>query len=63
MVSAAVKTVKAALVTKFGAHEMPAGFVTNLQTDRQAITDAEADVESVSEDRIGNTAIISALIQ
>ena len=45
------------------AHEMPAGFVTSLQTDRQAITDAEADMESDSEDRIGNTAVISPLIQ
>ena len=61
--SAAVKTAKTALVAKFVAHEMPAGFVTNLQADRQAITDADSDMESDSEDRIGNTAVISPLIQ
>jgi len=61
--SNAVKTAKAALVAKFVAHEMSANFVTNLQTDRDAITDAQAAMESGSEDRIGNTAAISPLIQ
>ncbi len=60
---AATKTAKAALVAKFTAHEMNANFVTNLQTDRAAITNAEADMESDSEDRVGNTAVISPLIR
>ena len=60
---AATKTAKAAVVAKFVAHEMNSSLVTNLQTDRDAITDAEADMESGSEDRIGNTAVISPLIQ
>jgi hypothetical protein len=61
--SAAVKTAKAALVAKFVAHEMNANFVTNLQNDRDAITAAQDDMESDSEDRVGNTAVISPLIQ
>ncbi len=61
--STAVKTAKTALAAKFVAHEMPAGFVASLQANRQAITDAEADMESDSEDRIGNTANIGPLIQ
>lgn len=61
--SAAVKTTKTALVAKFVAHEMNANFVTNLQTDRDAITEAQSEMESGSEDRVGNTAVISPLIQ
>ena len=61
--SAAVKTAKAALVAKFAAHEMNASFVTVLQNDRQAITDEQSAMESDSEDRVGNTANISPLIQ
>jgi hypothetical protein len=61
--SNAIKTAKAALVAKFVSHEMGANFVTNLQTDRAAITDTKSDLESDSEDRIGNTAIISPLIR
>jgi len=60
---AATKTAKTALVAKFAAHEMPANFVTNLQTDRAAITDEEKNLESDSEDRVGNTAVISPLIR
>lgn len=61
--SSAVKTAKTALIAKFVAHEMNANFVANLQTDRDAITDAQAAMESGSEDRVGNTAAISPLIQ
>jgi hypothetical protein len=61
--SNAVKTAKAAMVAKFVAHEISAAFVTNLQTDRQAITNAQAAIESGSEDRVGNTAAINPLIQ
>jgi hypothetical protein len=61
--SAAVKTAKTALTAKFVAHEMSANFVTNLQADRQAITEEEKNMESGSEDRVGNTAIISPLIR
>jgi hypothetical protein len=61
--SAAIKTAKSALVAKFIAHEMNANFVTNLQTDRQAIADEEKNMENDSEDRVGNTAVISPLIR
>ena len=61
--SAAVKTAKTALVAKFVAHEMNASFVTNLQADRKAITDAEKAMEGDSEDHVGNTAVISPLIR
>ena len=61
--SNAVKAAKAALVAKFVAHEMSADFVSDLQADRQAITDTDKAMESDSEDRVGNTAAISPLIQ
>jgi hypothetical protein len=61
--SAATKTAKAALIAKFVAHEMNANFVTNLQTDRAAITNEQAGLESDSENRVGNTAVISQLIR
>jgi erythromycin esterase-like protein len=61
--SPAVKTAKTALVAKFVAHEIDAAFVTHLQADRKAIVDTQAAMESGSEDRIGNTAVINPLIQ
>lgn len=60
---AATKTAKTALAAKFVAHEMNVNFVTNLQTDRAAITSEAENIEDGSEDRIGSTAIISPLIQ
>lgn len=61
--STATKTAKTALVARFVAHEMNANFVTNLQNDRKAVTDAQAEMESDSEGRVGNTAVISPLIR
>lgn len=60
---APTKTAKAAVVAQFVAHEMAAGFVATLQADRQAITDAQKNMESDSEDHVGYTAIISPLIR
>jgi hypothetical protein len=60
--SISVKAAKTALIAKFVAHEMDANFVTNLQNDRKAVTDAQAAMESGSEDRVGNTAVIGPLI-
>lgn len=61
--SNAVKTAKTALVAKFVTHEMNASFVTSLQADRSAITTEQSNLESDSEDRVGNTAVISPLIK
>jgi hypothetical protein len=60
--SPATQTAKAALVAKFVAHEMDSNFVTNLQTDRKAVTDSQAKQESSRETGVGNTATIGSLI-
>lgn len=60
---AAKKTATAALAAKLVTREMTVNFVTNLQTDRAAITSEAENIEDNSEDRIGSTAIISPLIQ
>jgi hypothetical protein len=51
-----------ALVPQFVAHEMAANFVTTLQTDRAAITAAQASQETVREGGVGSTATIGQLI-
>ncbi|HEY5346203.1 MAG TPA: hypothetical protein VIK62_07650 [Verrucomicrobiae bacterium] len=51
-----------ALVAQFVAHELPANFVTTLQNDRDAITTAHTQQETVREGGVGNTATIGQLI-
>jgi hypothetical protein len=60
--SPATLTAKTALVAQFVAHEMNANFVTTLQTDRTAITTAQAQQETTREGGVGNTATIGSLI-
>ena len=61
--TAAAKTAKAALVAKFVAHEMSAGFVAHLQSDRDAVTADNAQHEKDRESGVGSTAAVSPLIQ
>jgi hypothetical protein len=51
-----------ALVAQFVAHEMSPTFVTNLQTDRAAVTTTQTQQESKRETGVGNTATIGSLI-
>jgi hypothetical protein len=51
-----------ALVAKFVAHEMNAGFVTHLQADRAAITTAQKQQETTREGGVGSTATVGSLI-
>ena len=60
--SSATTTAKTALVAEFTAHELPATFVTSLQTDRTAVTTAQANQENNRETGVGNTATIGSLI-
>ena len=61
--SAATQAAKAALVAKFVAHEMPANFVTHLQDDRDAIDNAQDDIEGDDEEGVASTAAVGRLIK
>ena len=60
--SAAVKTAKAALRTKFVAYELPADFVTALRADRKAVADANQLNQSEVQDGVENTRLIGELL-
>jgi hypothetical protein len=60
--SPATLAAKTALVAKFTAHEMPASFVTALQTDRAAYGTDTTQRETKREAGVGNTATIGSLI-
>ncbi len=60
---AAAKAAKTALTAKFVAHELPADFVTRLQTDRTAIDNADDDVESDDEEGVSSTSAVGRLIK
>lgn len=55
-------TAQPALVAKFVAHEMPANFVTALQSDRAAYSADTTQRETKREGGVGNTATIGSLI-
>ncbi len=55
-------TAQPALVTKFTAHEMPANFVSALQSDRAAYSADTTQRETKRESGVGNTATIGSLI-
>jgi hypothetical protein len=61
--SAARKTAKAALRAKFTAHEFPSEFADNLADDREAIDQANRDIEAGREISGGSTAEISRLVR
>jgi hypothetical protein len=60
--SAAVKTAKAALRTRFVAYELPADFVTHLRADRTAIADANRRNQSETQGGVENTGLIGDLL-
>jgi hypothetical protein len=60
--TAAQLAAKTALVAQFVAHEMAAGFVAALQTDRASITSERLQRETKRETGVGNTATIGSLI-
>ena len=60
--SAATKTAKAALRAKFLAYELPADFVADLRTARQAVTDANQHNRDEVQGGVGNTALIGQLL-
>ena len=61
--SPATQAAKAALVTKFVSHELPAGFVQNLKDDRAAIDSAQDSIESDDEEGVASTAAVGRLIK
>jgi hypothetical protein len=60
--SPATLTAKTALIAQFTAHEMPATFVTTLQTDRAAIITAQGSQENLRQTGVGDTATIGQMI-
>lgn len=60
--SAAVKTAKAALRTRFLEYEMPADFVTSLRADRDAIIEANQRNQGEVQGGVENTELIGQLL-
>lgn len=60
---AATKAAKAALVAKFLAYELPAGFVQDLAEDRAAIEAAQDELESGRSSGVASTAAVGRLIR
>lgn len=60
---AATQARKAAIVAQFVAHEMPADFVTHLQTDVQAIRDEYKLLEKQREIRVRSTATFGPVLK
>ncbi len=60
--SAAVKTAKAALRTKFIAYELPADFVADLRADREAIRTANQHNQGETQEGVENTEAIGQIL-
>ena len=60
--SAATKSAKAALRTRFADYELPDDFVANLRADRDAITEANRHNQAENQGGVENTGLIGQLL-
>lgn len=60
--SAETKTAKAALRAKFTAYELPADFVADLRTDRDALRETNQHNQGETQEGVENTKLISELL-